>query len=395
MEIKDYLSPGDPWFPLGTTPLDHVKIPNGYLRWRVSKAGVGEFTAAPVTDDIHGFLREFNFPLDAAVGSSARNGSACRPARLSARLVAGSPRTLRFPNRSISTDSKLPTGNIRSLSTRADTRSANTGRRSFIRDGKELSWEQAMDLFRDSSGRPGPSTWEAGHYPAGQADYPVGGVSWYEASAYAEFAGKSLPVIAQWYLAAPSSVAKYIMAQSNFSAASAPAGKYQGIGPLGTYDMAGNVAEWCRNESGGGARYQLGGGFNTSPSEYFEPGKGCRRFIAPPMPASAACGIPPRYPRKPPPSGRQTIRDFSKAKPAADAVLPNLQDHVRYDRTPLNAKLESVVQDSPDWRKEKITFDAAYGKERDDGVSVPARPCAAALSNRRLFSQRRVLDAPR
>ena len=35
-----------------------------------------------------------------------------------------------------------------------------------------------------------------------------------------------------------------------------------------------------------------------------------------------------------------------------------------YDRTPLNAKLEPVDQDSTDWHKEKITFDAAYGKER-------------------------------
>jgi dienelactone hydrolase len=35
-----------------------------------------------------------------------------------------------------------------------------------------------------------------------------------------------------------------------------------------------------------------------------------------------------------------------------------------YDRTPLNAKSESVAEDSTDWHKEKITFDAAYGKER-------------------------------
>ncbi len=28
-EIKDYLSPDDAWFPLGTTPLDHVKVPKG------------------------------------------------------------------------------------------------------------------------------------------------------------------------------------------------------------------------------------------------------------------------------------------------------------------------------------------------------------------------------
>ena len=76
----------------------------------------------------------------------------------------------------------------------------------FLRDGKELSWEQAMELLRDSTGRPGPSIWQAGRYPAGQADYPVGGVSWYEAAAYAEYVGKSLPVIARgtWRRLAPS-----------------------------------------------------------------------------------------------------------------------------------------------------------------------------------------------
>src|ERR1039457_4829642 len=99
-----------------------------------------------------------------------------------------------------------------------------------------------MGLFRDASGRAGPSTREAGHYPSGQGYYPVGGVSWYEAVAYAEFAGKSLPVIAQWFRAAPNSVAKYIVPLSNFSGSPAPVGKYQGVGPWGTYDMAGNVA---------------------------------------------------------------------------------------------------------------------------------------------------------
>ncbi len=79
VEIKDYLSPGDPWFALGTTPLDHVKIPNGYLRWRVSKTGVGEYIAAPVTDTIHGFVREFNFALDAA--AAAPDGMAAVPAQ--------------------------------------------------------------------------------------------------------------------------------------------------------------------------------------------------------------------------------------------------------------------------------------------------------------------------
>jgi hypothetical protein len=72
----------------------------------------------------------------------------------------------------------------------------------------------------------------------------VGGVSWYEASAYAEFAGKALPAIAQWFLAAPGPVAKYIMPLGNFTDSPAQVAKYAGVGPWATYDMAGNVAEW-------------------------------------------------------------------------------------------------------------------------------------------------------
>ena len=59
-----------------------------------------------------------------------------------------------------------------------------------------------LSLFRDATGRPGPATWEAGSFPKGLEKYPVAGVSWYEAAAYAEFAGKSLPTVYHWSRAA-------------------------------------------------------------------------------------------------------------------------------------------------------------------------------------------------
>jgi formylglycine-generating enzyme required for sulfatase activity len=49
----------------------------------------------------------------------------------------------------------------------------------FRKDGKKLSFAEAMRLFVDRTGRPGPSTWEAGDFPSGQGELPVGGVSWY------------------------------------------------------------------------------------------------------------------------------------------------------------------------------------------------------------------------
>jgi serine/threonine protein kinase len=39
--------------------------------------------------------------------------------------------------------------------------------------GRSLSPEDAMRLFVDRTGRPGPSTWEAGDYRDGEADFPV------------------------------------------------------------------------------------------------------------------------------------------------------------------------------------------------------------------------------
>src|SRR5438876_9922493 len=58
----------------------------------------------------------------------------------------------------------------------------------IMKGGTELHWEQAMAELVDQTGRPGPSTWQAGDYPKGQDEHPVSGVSWYEAAAYAEYA---------------------------------------------------------------------------------------------------------------------------------------------------------------------------------------------------------------
>src|SRR5262249_50972453 len=123
-------------------------------------------------------------------------------------------------------------------------------------------------LFRDRAGRPGPATWELSDYPEGQGELPVTGVSWYEAAAYAAFAGKSLPTVYHWNRAAGTSFASRIVPASNFAGvALSPVGSYQGRGPYGTYDMAGNAKEWCWNASGS-KRFILGGAFNE-PSYLF------------------------------------------------------------------------------------------------------------------------------
>ena len=64
------------------------------------------------------------------------------------------------------------------------------------------SVEEAIASSATRRAAPGPATWELGTFPKGQEKHPVAGVSWYEAAAYAEFAGKSLPTIYHWNEAA-------------------------------------------------------------------------------------------------------------------------------------------------------------------------------------------------
>ena len=66
-------------------------------------------------------------------------------------------------------------------------------REPFLKDGQELTFAGAMAQFRDATGQPGPATWEMGGYISGQDEYPVAGVSWDQAAAYARWAGKWLP----------------------------------------------------------------------------------------------------------------------------------------------------------------------------------------------------------
>jgi formylglycine-generating enzyme required for sulfatase activity len=119
----------------------------------------------------------------------------------------------------------------------------------------------------------------------GQDDYPVSGVSWYEAAAYAEFVGKSLPTIYQWFQAASLGIDSSILETSNFSGKGpAPVGSYGGLGPFGTYDMAGNVKEWCFN-SQGSRRYILGGA-STEPKYMYQ-----ETDARPPLDRSATNGF--------------------------------------------------------------------------------------------------------
>jgi dienelactone hydrolase/predicted Ser/Thr protein kinase len=233
----------------------------------------------------------------------------------------------------------------------------------FVKDGKLISREAAMLEFKDATGLSGPATWQLGTYPEGQADYPVSGVSWYEAAAYAEFVGKALPTAYHWYRAAGVGGFSEVLRRSNFgSQSSSPIGKYRGLGPFGTYDMAGNVKEWSSSPAGD-RFYILGGGWNEQSYLFSLPdarkpmdrasnfGFRCAKYLGP-IPSELTGAVP------------FVSRDRRSEKPAADAEYEIYLRLHSYDKTDLKASVDSTDDSSPYWRAEKISLQAAYGNER-------------------------------
>jgi formylglycine-generating enzyme required for sulfatase activity/dienelactone hydrolase/tRNA A-37 threonylcarbamoyl transferase component Bud32 len=234
----------------------------------------------------------------------------------------------------------------------------------FERDGRRVPWAVARRAFVDRTGRPGPATWELGDYPDGQDDYPVAGVSWYEAEALARFSGRSLPSIYHWNWAAGTWATNWIVPQSNLGGHGLrPVGSAQGLGPWGTYDMAGNVREWCANASGRD-RFILGGGWNDA-SMMFE-----SAYAQSPWDRSATNGLRlVTYPQMTD-AVRQALRpvqvpsrDYAHETPVSDEAYAVFRRLYAFDPRPLDARIEAV-DTTDDWVREQISFAAAYGDER-------------------------------
>ena len=258
----------------------------------------------------------------------------------------------------------------------------------FVLDGRTLSWSEAMRLFVDRTGLSGPRGWSSQEFPPTEVRHPVTGVTWYEAAAYAEFAGKRLPTIFEWEKAARDGRYTHFEAvvmpwgladptlgvahRANFgSSGTEPVDSHaSGLSPHGAYNMAGNVEEWVANPTGG-QRFVTGGawddpmyvfsnylavsGFHASPSLGFR----CARDAPGAAASPSDFEIPP---------GRGT----PEYRAADDATFRSLLRHYAYDRGPLDA---SVVErlTTRDWTRETIRIAGPWRDPTVVYLYVPVR----------------------
>jgi len=72
-----------------------------------------------------------------------------------------------------------------------------------------------------------------------------------------------------------------------------------------------------------------------------------------------------------------TTRDYTTTKPVSDAIFRLYAGQFSYDKLDLNPIVEKKDEGSPDVIREKVTFDAAYAKERVIAILYLPRKVAA------------------
>ncbi len=357
--FKKYSEVESDWLFIGNTPLDSIRLARDYFRWKIEKPG---YETIFLVTTKYQLTKSTKFKLD-------RSGSI--PTGM-VRVNNGKSEIGLIPE-FFYDKYEVTNKDFKEFINEGGYRNPDYWTFPFIKDGKILSQEEAISNFVDKTGRHGPATWVAGDYPDGQDDYPVTGISWYEAAAYATYQQKELPTIYHWSAANgidypfPQLPSFLVLPLSNFGQNGPLAvGSHPGISLSGAYDFAGNVREWCFNKSVEG-RCIRGGAWSDPPYMSY------RITQASPFDRSEQNGFRcvqyfqtdsiPEQAFQSYTSTREND-DYSKVQPVTDEIFKVYKEAFTYDKEPLDVQLEYRDDMAEDWIKEKISYNAVYNNER-------------------------------
>jgi predicted esterase len=356
VELKPYSTPDVPWENLGETPLQGVRVPYALMRWKISKDGFETFEGAPFGErPFVTFAQGFTLdPVGSRPDGMVRvpGGPYVRPGFPPVRLEDYWLDRYEVTNRQ-----------YKQFVDQGGYQNADYWKEPFVDEGRKIPRERALARLVDKTGRPGPAGWEFATYDEGKADFPVGGVSWYEADAYCRSVGKSLPTLYHWSAASAQDQFSDIVRFSNFAGdGPVSVGGRSGLGDFGTYDMAGNVKEWCWNGAPAG-RYILGGAWGD-PTYMFKRDADSRPPLSREPTQGFRCALYPKPPDESLLASVTTSYLAPRREPVDDSVFEAYRRLYAYDPTSLKATVDAVDDSSPQWREETVSFDAAYGGER-------------------------------
>ena len=155
----------------------------------------------------------------------------------------------------------------------------------FYMDVTEVTVGQFKKFLKSSGYKPDePINWEKLYEYSPTDEHPMIYVSWFDAQAYCEWAGKRLPTEKEWEFAArgglkdkeypwgdEESIAREyanfrgVLGRDQWDQTTAPVGSFRPNG-YGLHDMAGNVLEWCQDWYSEDKRYRVlrGGSWNLT-----------------------------------------------------------------------------------------------------------------------------------
>ncbi len=351
---KKYGEPGGEWHGIGVTPLDGAPVPGDYLRWRYELPGHQTHEMAS-----HSVLA-LDVELVPDQVAAAHEGMVLVPA---GEIELPTSETITLGEFWLDRD-EVDNREFQEFVDAGGYDDPSFWKYPIVDGDRELGWEESRALFVDRTGRAGPATWELGSFPEGRADEPVQGVSWYEAAAYAEFRGRTLPTVFHHRFAALGKVGARASTQfGNFDGDGVvPVGSTAALDPFGTRDLGGNVREWCFNASGGN-RYALGGSWQD-PSYLF----GIDLEARSPLDRAPTTGFrTAQYTGAVEPFAfgevDAVVRDYSQEEPVSDEVFEFFRSLYAYDPAPLESAVEPL-DTTEHYTSEEVSFRAAYGEER-------------------------------